>query len=66
MAQLDDRELDALDCLVQHFESFRRQAANDEQASFGKPCYNCQHYDECHLNWFSRMEPLLKYARTKL
>ena len=60
------RDVVSATCIVQHVETFRKQALRDEKADFGEPCQNCPMNKECNFDWLSIMSPLLEESLVKI
>ena len=56
----------ALDCMVQHINTFLKQARNEQIADFGQPCTECMHRNECKFDWLSKMQPVLQRSNVKI
>lgn len=52
----------AIDCALQHIKIFREQALNGGRADFGEPCQTCIYADNCNLDWFSVLAPLINQS----
>ena len=56
----------ALDCMVQHINTFFSQSAERKTADYGEPCKKCKYDKKCRLDWLSVMHPLLKKSSVKI
>lgn len=63
---MNEKEEEAIDCIVQHINSFLKQARNKEKADFGKPCAECIYRNECNFEWISKMQPVIQRSNVKI
>ena len=63
---MDAEKQQALDCMVQHINTFFGQSAERKTADYGEPCKKCKYVKECKLDWISTMHPLLKKSSVKI
>lgn len=56
----------AIDCAVQHIKVFREQALVGMVADLGEPCEKCDYVNDCDVQWFSILSPLLEQSNIKI
>lgn len=64
--EMDAEKQQALDCMVQHINTFFSQSAERKTADYGEPCEKCKYIKACKLDWLSTMHPLLKKSSVKI
>lgn len=56
---MDGITTQTIDCAVQFFETFKKQASKGKRANFKEPCSNCKYVTNCDLDWAKHLSPLL-------
>lgn len=59
---MTEQEVKAIDCMLQHLQTFFDQSGERRKANFAEPCSLCERREECKCDWLGTMQPAIRQS----